>query len=179
MLYFILGFIVAIAVFAGLAAKRSGHFTVLRSATMQAPASLPFEQVNVLKKWEAWSPFVKADPATKLRYEGEPAGVGAICHWDGPKTGSGSMRITESRPNQYIRFELQFLRPFKATHEAEFIFLEDGEQTHVSWSMSGTSPVPGRIMMNMLFDNDRMCGTAFAQGLADIKKIVEAGEGVG
>ena len=58
--------------------------------------------------------------------------------WDGnKKIGAGRMTIMESRPNDLIRFKLEFLKPFKATNTAEFTFKPEGSQTIVTWSMSG------------------------------------------
>lgn len=160
------------------ASRQPEDFTITRSAVMAAPASRVFAQVNDFHRWEAWSPWARRDPAAKTRYEGEPAGTGATFHWDGPKTGAGSMTITDSQPPQLIRIRLDFLRPMACTNMAEFTFREDGMETHVTWSMSGKNTLLSR-MMCLCINMDKMVGKDFEQGLAEIRKIVEAGEEAG
>src|SRR5574341_586249 len=105
------------------------EFRVTRTATISAPASTVFAQVNDLHKWEEWSPWAKRDPAAKKSYEGPSAGAGAIYRWAGNKeVGEGSLTITESRPSDLIRMKLEFLKPFQATNTVEFTFKPQGDQ---------------------------------------------------
>jgi len=157
-----------------LIAARPHDFRVTRAATISAPAETIFAQVNDLQKWEAWSPWAKLDPAAKSTYEGSGAGVGAVFRWAGNnKVGEGSMTITESRPGELVRFKLEFLKPFKGTNTAEFIFKSEGHQTTVTWSMFGKNNVIGRVM-GLIMDCDKMVGGQFEQGLADLKSVAEA-----
>lgn len=113
-------------------------FRVARSAVISAPPPAVFAQVNDFHKWEAWNPWGKIDPAMKQTYESAPAGVGAIYTWVGNKeVGEGCMTIIESRPSDLVRIQLEFLKPFAATNMAEFTFKPEGNQTAVTWSMSG------------------------------------------
>src|ERR1017187_7202757 len=129
---------VIVVLFISVAATRPADFRVTRTTTISAPAAVVFAQVNDLHKWEAWNPWGKLDPACKMTYEGPPAGTGAGYTWAGNnKVGEGHMTITESRPNDFIRLNLEFLKPFKTNNTAEFTFQSDGNQTTVSWSMAG------------------------------------------
>ena len=47
------------------------------------------------------------------------------------------MTITESRPNELVKLKLDFLKPMKGTNTGEFVFRPEGNQTAVTWSMSG------------------------------------------
>jgi hypothetical protein len=52
---------------------------------------------------------------------GAPAGDGAIYTWSGNnEVGEGRMAITESRPSDLIRINLEFFKPFAATNTTEF-----------------------------------------------------------
>ena len=134
----VIGVVVVIGVFAVVVAMRSSDFRVERSAVVSAPAPVVFAQVNDLHNWDAWSPFAKLDPAAKQTFEGPRAGTGAAFAWAGNKqVGEGRMTITESRPNKLVRFRLDFLKPFAVTNTAEFTFTPRGDQTEVTWSMSG------------------------------------------
>ena len=162
-----------VVVFVAVVAMQPSEFRIARTATMSAPAPAVFAQVNDFHNWEAWSPWAKLDPAAKNSFEGPPAGTGAIFRWAGNnQVGEGSMTITESRPNELIRFNLEFLKPMAGTSTAEFTFKPEGDQTTVTWSMSGENNFIAKaicLFMNM----DKMVGGKFEEGLAAMKSIVE------
>lgn len=165
-----------VLVLAGLAAyvaTRPAEFRVTRSASMAAPPEAVFAQVNELKRWPAWSPWAKKDPQMKQAYAGPPAGVGASTSWIGNQdVGEGRMTIVESRPNQSVRFRLEFFKPFAATNEAEFAFAPEGAGTRVTWTMEGRNNFIGKAM-GLIFDFDKMIGADFEAGLAGMQSIVE------
>jgi hypothetical protein len=165
---------VAVLALVAFVATRPAEFRVVRAASFAAPAPAVFAQVNELRKWEAWSPWAKKDPQMKQTYEGAPAGTGAVTSWQGNKdVGEGRMTIVESRPNELIRFKLEFFKPFAATNSAEFTFSPQGGQTAVTWSMTGQNNFIGKALC-LFFDMDKMVGGDFEKGLAGIKAIVEA-----
>jgi hypothetical protein len=153
------------------AAMRPSEFRVVRSALVGAPPDAVFPLVNDLHNWEAWSPWAKLDPAAKATYEGPAAGVGASFSWAGNHNiGEGSMTITESRPNDFVRFRLDFLKPFKGTNSAQFMFQPECGQTRVTWTMSGHySFVPKLI--GVFINCDNMVGDQFDKGLADLNRV--------
>lgn len=165
---------VIVVVFVMIVAMQPTEFRITRSATLSAPAPVVFAQVNDLHKWEAWSPWAKLDPAARNSYAGPPAGTGAVFSWAGNnKVGAGSMTITESRPHELIRFRLEFLKPFKATNTAEFIFIPEGNQTTLTWSMYGKNNFISRAV-GLFMDCDKMVGGQFEQGLVQMKSVVDA-----
>ena len=150
------------------------EYRVTRSTTIAADPTAVFTQVDDLKKWEAWSPWLKMDPAMKLTYSGPAAGVGAVSAWAGNNdVGEGRMTITESRPRELVRFNLEFFKPMTGTSTAEFTFKPEGNQTVVTWSMTGKNNFIAKgicLVMNM----DKMIGGQFEQGLASMKTVAEA-----
>ena len=159
--------------FVGVVAMQPSEFRIERSATMAAPADKVFAQVNDFHNWQSWSPWAKLDPAAKNSFEGPAAGEGAIFRWIGnDEVGEGSMTITESRPSDLIRLKLQFVKPMEDTADTEFTFKPDGDQTKVTWTMSGKNNFVGKafcLFMNM----DEMIGSKFEEGLASMKSVVE------
>lgn len=156
-----------------LAARQPDNFVISRTCRMAAPASAIFPHVNNLQKWEAWSPWAKLDPNAKNSFEGPDEGVGAKMSWSGNhKVGVGSMMVTGSQPNDWIKFALDFQKPMQATNTAEFVFKTDGDQTIVTWSMSGTNNFIAKVM-GLIINCDRMVGGQFEKGLASLKSIVE------
>jgi len=170
----LIGLAVLVVVFIIVVATRPADFRVTRAAAISAPTAVVFGQVNDLHKWEAWNPWGKLDPACKMTYEGPAAGTGAGYTWAGNnKVGEGRMTITESRPNELIRFNLEFLKPFKANNTAEFTFKPEGTQTTVTWSMAGNRNFMFKAV-GLFMDCDKMVGGDFEKGLADLKAVAEA-----
>lgn len=152
---------------------RPDEFKVVRSATMAASPATVFEQVNDFHKWDAWSPWAKIDPACKNSFDGASAGKGAIFAWDGNnKVGAGRMMVLESQPPELIRINLEFLRPFKATNIAEFVFKPEGKGTAVTWNMFGKSNFMSKAF-GLFVDCDKMIGKDFENGLASLKSVAE------
>jgi hypothetical protein len=155
-------------------AMRPAGFRVTRSATITGPPAAVFTQVNDLHRWQAWSPWAKLDPNAKNTYEGPPAGIGSVFTWSGnSKIGEGRMTITESRPNELVRFQLEFIRPFKATNVAEFAFKPVGNQTAITWTMSGRNNFISKAM-GLVINFDKMIGGQFENGLAALNSVVAA-----
>jgi hypothetical protein len=166
--------VVAVIALVVIVALRPAEFRIARSAKISAPPPAVFSQVNDFHKWTGWSPWEKIDPALQRTYEGPAAGEGAIYAWKGNKNvGQGRMTILESRPSELIRIKLEFLKPFACTNTAEFTFQPEGNQTAVTWSMSGVNQFMGKafgLFMNM----DKMIGNDFEKGLASMKSLAEA-----
>jgi len=156
-----IGIGVIIIVFLIVVATRPAEFRVTRSASISAPPAVVFAQVNDLHKWDAWSPWAKLDPAMKQTHEGAPAGPGAVYSWAGNSdVGEGRMTITESRPDELVRIKLEFLKPFAAVSTTEFMFKPEGNQTAVTWSMTGTNNFMAKAMC-LFMNMDKMVGGDF------------------
>ncbi len=169
----LLAVLAIVVLFIVVIALQPSEFRVERSISIDAPAADVFAQVNDFHAWQAWSPWAKLDPAAKNNYEGPAAGTGAVFKWSGNNdVGEGSMKIVESHPNDLVRIALDFVRPFSANNSVEFTFKPAGEQTKVTWAMTGHNSFMGKafgLFMNM----DKMVGGEFEKGLAQMKAVVE------
>jgi hypothetical protein len=126
----LLGLVVVIVLFLIVVAMQPNEYRIERSATMDAPPAAVFEQVNDLHKWDAWSPWAKLDPNAKNTFEGAESGEGAIFKWAGDaNVGEGKMTIVESKPNELIDIQLDFIKPFESTGNSEFVFKPEGGKT--------------------------------------------------
>src|SRR5258707_6924935 len=111
--------VVLVVIFIIVVAMRPDDFSVSRSDTIPAPATIVFEQVNDLHKFQDWSPWAKIDPQCKVTYDGPTSGAGASFAWAGNReVGEGRMTIIESRLDEFVQFKLEFIKPFKATNTA-------------------------------------------------------------
>ena len=163
-----------IVVFLIVVALQPAKFRVARSTAVNAPPVAAYAQVDELKKWEGWNPWGKIDPAMKLSYEGPASGVGASYAWAGNnQVGEGRATITASRPNEAVQLRLDFFKPFAGTNTAEFTFKPEGDHTIVTWTMEGSCNFMAKAI-HLFIDMDKMIGSQFEKGLADLKAIAEA-----
>ena len=102
-------------------------FSVQRSATMAAPPAAVFVHVNDLQAWDGWSPWKKLDPNPKTALSNPSAGKGATFDWDGnDEIGAGRLTILDSKADEQVEIEQEFVRPFAGKARMVFTFAPRG-----------------------------------------------------
>lgn len=163
-----------LVLFIVIVAMQPSSYRVTRSLAIAAPPDALFPHVNDLKKWERWNPWGKADPNMKLVYGGPASGVGANYSWAGNReVGEGRLTIAESRPSESVRYKMEFLKPMSGSAEAEFTFKQPGQQTEVTWTVTGEKDFMSKAFC-LFVSMDKMLGTKFEMALADLKAIAES-----
>lgn len=156
-------------------AKKPDDFQIQRSITINAPAEKIFPMINDLRIGKTWSAWEKVDPAMQFSFSGSDSGIGAKYAWNGNREiGQGEMEITESVPNAKVRYHLHFIKPFEGHSDVDFDLAENGGQTQVTQTMNGKSPgfLP-KLMCTLFFNQDKMIGGKFEEGLASLKALAE------
>ena len=149
------------------------RFSVGRSITINAPASVIFALVDDQQQWERWSPWAKLDPTAKFTYGESHAGLGSHAYWDGDaQIGKGSSTITESIPDQRIVFTLDIEKPMKTVDTLEFTFAPAGKATEVTWTMEGNNDFMGKAA-GLVMNCKKMIGDQFERGLNNLKSLAE------
>ena len=150
-----------------------GGFAVSRSTTVIADPARVHGLINSFHEWTAWSPWEDVDPALRREYTGPERGVGAGYAWSGNrKAGQGAMEITSSNPEE-VGVRVQFLKPFKATHQFSITLTPAVDGTDVTWLMTGEQ----RGLMGLfgkVVPMDRLVGKDFEKGLTRLKAVAEA-----
>ena len=168
--------IIVVVLIAGVlifAATKPDTFRVQRSASIKAPPEKIFPLINDFKRWDAWSPWEKKDPAMKRTFGATTSGKGATYAWEGNKdVGQGSMRIAESVAPSQVTINLDFMRPFEAHNFVDFTLEPKGDITNVTWTMQGPTPYFAKII-HVFIDMDSMVGKDFETGLANLKAAAE------
>ena len=156
------------------AATKPDTFRVQRAAGIKAPPEKVFALINDFKRWDAWSPWEKKDPAMKRTFGSDAtSGKGATYAWEGNSdVGQGRMEIAESVPPSRVRITLDFVKPFEAHNTVVFALEPKEGATNVTWAMEGPVPYFAKII-HMFLDMDSMVGKDFEAGLAGIKAIAE------
>jgi uncharacterized protein YndB with AHSA1/START domain len=165
--------LVAIVGTVALALAKPDAFRVQRATTIKAAPDKIFALINDFKAWPQWSPYENRDPNMQRTLSGADAGPGSVYEWTGDKNvGRGRMEITESTAPTKIVIKLDFLKPFEAHNTATFTLVPQGDSTEVTWAMDGPSPFISKVM-GVFFNLDKMIGTDFEAGLANLKRLTE------
>lgn len=171
----IIGLIVAagIVVVLLLAFTKPDDFHVERTASINAAPEQIFPHINNLHAWEAWSPYLKLDPAMKTTYSGAEVGAGSVYEWEGnSKVGAGRVSIASAQSPNRVGITLDMLKPFAASNDVLFTLQPNGTTTNVTWAMDGKNNFIAKVM-SVFFDMDKMVGGQFEEGLANLKAVVE------
>lgn len=151
------------------------QFVVERRQTIAAAPEAVFAKVGNLHGWDEWSPWAELDPNMDKTYQGEPGAVGSSYHWSGNrKVGEGQMTITDVVANERVGIDLKFLKPFKSENVTELTLEPDGDNTTVTWKMTGPTTFMVRVMALFGRNMDKMVGPDFEKGLSKLKRITEA-----
>jgi hypothetical protein len=171
-----IGIVVVVLIIAAIAfiATRPTNSRIQRSAQINAPADVVFSIINDLRRWTEWSPYDKRDPNMKKTFEGPSAGPGAVYTWNGnSQVGEGRLTIVESKPGELVSMRLEFSRPFKCDNQVNFRIVPSDGGTRVSWIMDGKNNFMGKFM-SLIMDMDKMVGTDFEHGLANLNTVAQA-----
>ena len=165
--------VLGIVAIAAAVSMQPDQYTVVRSATFDAPPERVFEQVNDFRNWKQWSPWEKLDPNMKTTLSGPESGKGAGYAWIGnDEVGEGKMTIVESRPSEMVGIDLEFIQPFAMRSRSDLTFKPEGDKTNVTWAMTGENGIVGKAF-SLVMDMDAMIGKDFEKGFAQMRPIVE------
>ncbi len=166
----------AIAIAAGLIALTSckpKEYEVSRELTIDAPASVLYQQVSNLKAQEAWSPWEEKDPNVTREYTGPEEGIGAKYAWSGnDSVGVGYMEHIELTEPTMIASKLVFTSPWESEAVLVWTFTESENGTLAKWSVKGS--LPGYLFWMNADDMDAEMGPDFQKGLEKLKVVAEA-----
>ncbi len=147
-------------------------YTVERTATIAAPPNVVFDHVNNFQKWQQFNAWGDSDPNAVYTYNDTESGVGANFHWKGNSDmGEGSMTILESKPNEYVKVDLEFIEPFSGKAIAEFVLAPNSGGTQLTERTSSEHNFFSKIMC-MFMDMDKMIGDKYEEGFARMNRIL-------
>ena len=152
---------------------KPSEYAISRGIVINAPVAKVFPYINQRTLVNAWNPWFKIDPAAKIATNGPEEGVGSKTSWEsGKQLGTGSAVVTEVIPNEKVVYKLDYKKPFESTQDASYILKSQGNQTQVTWRVSGNNTFLPRLMC-LFMNMDKMVGETFSKGLADLKNTIE------
>jgi len=136
----------------------------------RAPGAV-FVLLDATANHARWSPWLEADPQASVQYQGPPSGAGAVMAWQGnAMVGSGSHRITASRPPHQVDMTMDFGgKPFTSS----FQVAATPGATRVSWSVvsqHGYNPLDRWFGVLLL---EPMIGPDLERGLHKLRAAAE------
>src|ERR1700759_2938478 len=170
---FLILLVSVIAGLAGYVARQPDTFHIERRLTGDAAPPAVFAQVNDFRKWDDWSPWAKLDPDATVAFEGPRAGPGAIFKWAGnDKVGQGTMTLVENKPGEFVRVDVEFVKPFEGRSTSEFTFRPQGDRTQVTWTSYGPMTFLSKAMC-LIRNMEKVLGPDMEKGLVQMKSLAE------
>lgn len=151
-------------------------FRVERETTINRSSTEIYGYAKLLKNQNDWGPWFKKEPTMHQEFRGTDGQVGFVSYWKGTKeeVGEGEQEIKKLVEGKEIGTELRFKQPFESRADAFMILEPAGESTtKVKWGFSGSMPRPMNLFMYVV-DMDEEVGKDFAEGLANLKTIMES-----
>lgn len=149
-------------------ASRAGH-RVERSARVAASPAAVLRQLTDLRRWSAWLPGERLDPAISRTYGGSPDGKGQSYYWSGNgAVGEGRLTILDVGADR-IDLEREVSRPRPSSNDLELRVLPDGDGARITWAVDGAP----RAVHEPRGDPDTALGTEIDEALALLKSAVE------
>ncbi|MBL7981779.1 MAG: SRPBCC family protein [Flavobacteriales bacterium] len=150
------------------------NYTVERSATIDAPPEVVFAHMNDFREWQQFNAWGDTDPNAVYTYSDVSSGVGANFHWKGNSDmGEGRMTILESRPNEYVKVDLEFIEPFAGKAITEYVMVPEGSGTKLTQRMHSDHNFFSKIMC-MFMDMDKMIGEKYEEGFRRMNNVLPA-----
>ncbi len=166
-----IGVVVFLISVVGLAYLQPREVHVEREIIIDATPQEIFPYLSDLKKAQVWSPWAEMDPNTENTYTGTMGEVGSSMKWSSEITGKGTQTISEIRPFELVKTDLDFEGQGPAV--ATLNLTPQGAGTKVVWGLDadmGNNPI-GRWMGLAM---DSMLGPDYEKGLAKLKATVES-----
>ena len=169
-----IGFLVVVGLFMLYVAIQPSDFSITRELSIKASAESIFPLINNSEKANSWMPWKASDPNVKMEFSGPSEGVGSKSFWNSTgQMGTGEALVVESVPNQLVKTQLVYSKPFEMSQMAE-VSLAPGTDgsTVVRWTVTGKNNFMGRLFC-VFMDMDKIVGSEFEKGLNNLKSLVE------
>jgi len=151
-------------------AVQPNEYDVKRTKLIKAPASIIYNNINDIKKWDNWGPWHDKDSTIVTTYSDNTVGVGAKSSWTS-KDGPGNMKLISTVANKSVDLKMQFY-DYNPTDVYWTLDEVDGG-TNVTWGMKNTkNPFIFKLFSVLSGGMDNMLGEMEGNGLNNLEKVV-------
>jgi effector-binding domain-containing protein len=148
-------------------------YNVSRTTVINASPDQVWPYVSNLKTMHTWSPWAKMDTTMVVEWGGEDGAIGSTSTWISKKMGNGKQTLVKLEPNAVSEVALDM---GMGPSTGYFNLADTVGTTKVVWGLRGDNPFMGRVM-GVFVNLDKMVGSHFEDGLADLKTMVESNKG--
>ncbi|NNC82277.1 MAG: hypothetical protein HKN79_01765 [Flavobacteriales bacterium] len=169
---FVVAILILLVIVLGMLGPKT--YDVSRTAVIDAPKDIVYDQVSNLSNMVAWDPWKENDETMEVTIHGNDDEIGSYRRWESENSGVGEQKLTKVVPNELVETELRFIEPFESTSQG-YMVLEDAENggTKLTQGFKGENNFMGRAMSMIGMDMDAMVGPMFEKGLENIEAIAE------
>ncbi|MBD0832087.1 SRPBCC family protein [Aestuariibaculum sediminum] len=154
-------------------AIQPNDFIVSRTRTIEAPASIIYNNVIDFKNWKDWSSWVEADSDIRLIYPEQTSGINGSYTWE-DESGIGTMTTLETVPNATISQEMQIADFPSSKVDWTFNPNPDGT-TDVTWTIEGKNlPFGFKAYTAFTGSMEEQIGPHYERSLEKLDSIVLA-----
>ena len=143
-----------------------------KTIQIDAPVSKVYSLVSDFHTWTAWSPWLIADPKTKVEVTQTSDQIGSKYHWTSDIVGEGELEHKTLELNKYVECELRFIRPMKSVCKTAFQLHTVGDKTEMTWSIDGNLPWYLFWLRPTII---AMIGMDYHRGLSMIRDLAQQG----
>ncbi len=142
-----------------------------KSVVINAPKEKVWQNVNSMKAFNTWNPWMKYDPNLVVTYNGTSGEIGDSYHWKGnDDVGEGKQEITAIVPMEKISSKMQFIKPMEDTATSDLLLATENGGTKVTWTIDFEIEPYFKPMKPMM---DYQMNKAYSEGLAKLKELSE------
>ena len=153
--------------------SRPSSYHVERSVLVEAQPSVVAAQITDFRRWLAWLPRERLDPAARRDYGGPGTGAGSSYHWSST-TGLGRGRMTiVAASTLIVEIELETEEPRPSLADLEFRMSPEGDGTRLTWVQTGSLGVVDRLLRATSREDGNL-GAEIERGLEQLRIIAKA-----
>lgn len=141
---------------------------VSRQLLINAPVEKVYHNIFDLGEWVQWSPWLIMDRTTKVNVSADKRSY----DWESKRIGSGNMKVAAHEENKSIKYDLNFLKPYKSHADVTMTVSAANGGTLVTWSMASSLPF---FLFFMKKSMEAFIGNDFERGLRMLKNWTEDG----
>ncbi|WP_298550805.1 GyrI-like domain-containing protein [uncultured Algibacter sp.] len=153
-------------------AVQPNSFEVSRTRTINAPASVIYNNVIDYKNWETWSSWIEADPDMKITLPEQTRGINSSYSWE-DKDGIGTMKTIAAIPNESIQQQIQFADFPPSDISWNFKKNENGS-TDATWTISGKDlPFGFKAFATFMGGMEKQIAPHYERSLEKLDSVVQ------
>lgn len=146
-----------------------------QSVSIKASKDIIWQNVSMFSNFKKWSPWNQYDPNMKVNITGNDGAVGAKYTWEGNNdVGSGTMTYTAVNPQNDVKIDLHFLKPFESKAKVVLRLNDEPSSTKVTWAFDTEFPYPFNALIPFM-GMEKSLANDFSRGLGNLKQLSESG----